>query len=51
MVSLCTLWDLLQLGMEPRLPTVEAQSLDCWTIKEVPGWTTFCVSIQPLVDA
>lgn len=39
-----------QLGMEPGLSTVEAQNLDRWTIKEVAGWTTFCVSIQPLVD-
>ena len=55
MVSLCALWDLsspakMEPGMEPGLSTVEAQNLDRWAIKEVAGWTTFCVSIQPLVD-
>ena len=40
MLSLsCSMWDLVPwLGIEPRPPTLDAQSFSHWTTREVPLW-------------
>ena len=48
----CTACGILvpQPGIKPAPPALEAQSLNHWTTREIPGSTPFCLSIYPLLD-